>query len=165
MRAWSAPVVVHPQFTEPDVALREAGLRRVNVSLDTLDPERFKALTRTGDHARVLDGVEAALKAGYPPEVVADQVLDGIREELREKRLALDKLGKETAYRVVQAVELVQRFLELEPGEPLTDQEPIPGESEKLQKETAAAVVVQAGQGQALQRIPTLIFQSSQLTT
>lgn len=40
--------------------LRAAGLDRVTVSLDTLDPARFKALTRRDDHARVLAGIEAA---------------------------------------------------------------------------------------------------------
>jgi cyclic pyranopterin phosphate synthase len=44
--------------------LADCGVARVNVSLDTLDPERFRALTRTGDHARVMAGIGAALKAG-----------------------------------------------------------------------------------------------------
>jgi cyclic pyranopterin phosphate synthase len=41
-------------------ALREAGLQRVSVSLDTLRPERFRALTRMDTHAAVLEGVRAA---------------------------------------------------------------------------------------------------------
>jgi cyclic pyranopterin phosphate synthase len=45
--------------------LREAGLRRVNVSLDTLDPERFRRMTRGGRLATVLDGIEAARAAGF----------------------------------------------------------------------------------------------------
>lgn len=45
--------------------LREAGLQRINVSLDTLDPERFRRLTRTGDLARVLEGLKAAREAGF----------------------------------------------------------------------------------------------------
>lgn len=45
--------------------LREAGLQRINVSLDTLDPERFRRLTRTGDLARVLEGLKAARQAGF----------------------------------------------------------------------------------------------------
>jgi cyclic pyranopterin phosphate synthase len=40
--------------------LREAGLRRITVSLDTLRPERFRAFTRRDDHARVLEGIAAA---------------------------------------------------------------------------------------------------------
>jgi cyclic pyranopterin phosphate synthase len=45
--------------------LKKAGLSRINVSLDSLDPQRFRALTRTGDLARVLEGIEAAKDAGF----------------------------------------------------------------------------------------------------
>ena len=45
--------------------LREAGLTRLNISLDSLDPERFRQLTRTGDLARVIDGIRAAREAGF----------------------------------------------------------------------------------------------------
>nr|MDP9121721.1 radical SAM protein [Acidobacteriota bacterium] len=47
--------------------LRAAGLDRINVSIDSLDPERFHALTRRGDLARVWRGVEAALAVGLAP--------------------------------------------------------------------------------------------------
>jgi len=47
-------------------ALREAGLHRVTVSLDTLKPARFVALTRRDAHAKVLAGIEAARSAGLP---------------------------------------------------------------------------------------------------
>ncbi|MFH1176912.1 MAG: radical SAM protein [Acidobacteriota bacterium] len=47
--------------------LADAGLARVNVSLDSLDPERFATLTRGGDVAEVLSGVDAALAAGLVP--------------------------------------------------------------------------------------------------
>lgn len=45
--------------------LREAGLQRINVSLDTLDAERFDRMTRGGDLAGVLRGIDAALAAGF----------------------------------------------------------------------------------------------------
>jgi cyclic pyranopterin phosphate synthase len=45
--------------------LREAGLRRVNVSIDSLDPERFRRMTRGGRLEVVLRGVDAALAAGF----------------------------------------------------------------------------------------------------
>ncbi len=45
-------------------ALREAGVRRINVSLDTLDPGRFAAITRVGRLERTLEGVRAAREAG-----------------------------------------------------------------------------------------------------
>lgn len=44
--------------------LAEAGVKRINISLDTLDPEKFTAITRWGDLNRVLDGVAAAKAAG-----------------------------------------------------------------------------------------------------
>ena len=45
--------------------LRAAGVDRVNISLDSLDPERFRRITRRGDLARVLAGIEAARAAGF----------------------------------------------------------------------------------------------------
>jgi cyclic pyranopterin phosphate synthase len=44
--------------------LVKAGVRRINVSLDSLDAGRFKTITRWGDHARVLEGIAAAKSAG-----------------------------------------------------------------------------------------------------
>ncbi len=46
-------------------ALVEAGVDRVNISLDSLQPERFKTLTRTGDLAQVLQGIDTAIAAGF----------------------------------------------------------------------------------------------------
>ncbi len=48
-------------------ALARAGLMRVNVSLDTLDPERYAWITRGGDLHRVLEGIDAAVAAGRAP--------------------------------------------------------------------------------------------------
>ncbi|HEY8075552.1 MAG TPA: GTP 3',8-cyclase MoaA [Labilithrix sp.] len=45
--------------------LRDAGLERVNVSLDSLDPDRFRRMTRGGNLAVVLRGIDAARAAGY----------------------------------------------------------------------------------------------------
>jgi cyclic pyranopterin phosphate synthase len=45
--------------------LRAAGVDRVNISLDSLDPDRFRRITRRGDLAVVLDGIEAARAAGF----------------------------------------------------------------------------------------------------
>jgi len=47
--------------------LRAAGLSRVNVSQDALDPEQFAAVTKSGAYENVLDGVDAALEAGLDP--------------------------------------------------------------------------------------------------
>ena len=64
--------------------LRAAGMAEVNVSLDTLDPDRFRALTRRGDLARVVAGIDAALAAGMKVKLNA-VVLRGFNEgELAE---------------------------------------------------------------------------------
>jgi cyclic pyranopterin phosphate synthase len=49
------------------VPLKEAGLRRVNISLDTIDPGKFSEITRGGDISRVLRGIQAAKDAGFEP--------------------------------------------------------------------------------------------------
>jgi cyclic pyranopterin phosphate synthase len=60
--------------------LADYGVRRVNVSLDTLDPARFRALTRTGDFARVMAGIDAALAAGLRVKLNA-VALKGVNED------------------------------------------------------------------------------------
>lgn len=45
--------------------IRAAGIRRINISLDSLRPRRFRRLTRNGDLGRVLRGIDAALAAGF----------------------------------------------------------------------------------------------------
>ncbi|HEY1978753.1 MAG TPA: GTP 3',8-cyclase MoaA [Xanthobacteraceae bacterium] len=49
--------------------LAAAGIRRINVSLDTLDPEKFRAITRWGDLDRVLAGIDAAHAAGLKVKI------------------------------------------------------------------------------------------------
>jgi GTP 3',8-cyclase len=51
--------------------LRECGVRRVNVSLDTLDPVAFKAITRWGDLAKVIEGIDKAQAAGLAVKINA----------------------------------------------------------------------------------------------
>ncbi|MCY1141269.1 GTP 3',8-cyclase MoaA [Actinoplanes sp. Pm04-4] len=61
--------------------LREAGLDRVNVSLDTLDPERFKALTRRDRLSDVLRGLAAAASAGLTPVKINTVLMRGINDD------------------------------------------------------------------------------------
>ena len=53
----------------PDFAqeLARAGLHRINISLDTLDPQKYRQITRGGEIGRVMEGIEAARKAGLTP--------------------------------------------------------------------------------------------------
>ncbi|WP_040425588.1 GTP 3',8-cyclase MoaA [Afipia birgiae] len=53
------------------VELRDAGVRRINVSLDTLDAAKFRAITRWGDLDKVLRGIEAARAAGLKVKINA----------------------------------------------------------------------------------------------
>jgi cyclic pyranopterin phosphate synthase len=68
-------------LAEHAVALREAGLQRVTVSLDTLRRDRFQALTRRDLHWRVLDGIAAARAAGFPGLKIDTVVLRGRNED------------------------------------------------------------------------------------
>jgi cyclic pyranopterin phosphate synthase len=61
-------------------ALREAGVRRVNVSLDTLDPAKFAAITRWGKLEKVLAGIEAAKQAGLQIKINT-VALKGVNED------------------------------------------------------------------------------------
>ena len=61
--------------------LAQAGLRRINVSVDTLRAGRFKALTRGGDLARVLHGIDAARDAGIAPIKINAVLLRGQNED------------------------------------------------------------------------------------
>ena len=60
--------------------LFDAGVRRINVSLDTLDPAKFRAITRWGDFHRVMEGIDAALAAGLKIKLNA-VALKGFNED------------------------------------------------------------------------------------
>jgi cyclic pyranopterin phosphate synthase len=62
-------------------ALARAGLNRVNVSLDTLSPDRFVAITRRKRHADVLAGLTAAAGAGLTPVKVNAVLLRGLNDD------------------------------------------------------------------------------------
>ncbi len=74
-------------------SLREAGLRRVNVSLDTLKRERYRRYTRRDRLGYVLDGIAAAKEAGLEPVKVNVVVMRGINDDevLDFARLTIDE--------------------------------------------------------------------------
>lgn len=53
------------QLTKLAHPLKEAGVKRINISLDSLDADKFKKVTRVGDLNTVLEGIQAAKKAGF----------------------------------------------------------------------------------------------------
>src|SRR5215207_4396784 len=61
--------------------LAAAGLRRVNVSLDTLQRDRFVELTRRDELDHVLDGIDAALEAGLAPVKINVVVMRGVNDD------------------------------------------------------------------------------------
>jgi GTP 3',8-cyclase len=72
------------QFAEP---LFEAGVRRVNVSLDSRDPDKFRHITRHGDVAQVLGGIAAGKAAGLSIKINM-VALKGLNEDEIEPMLA-----------------------------------------------------------------------------
>lgn len=61
--------------------LRAAGLKRINISLDSLRADRFEELTRRDDLARVLEGIDAALQAGFDPVKINVVVMRGVNDD------------------------------------------------------------------------------------
>lgn len=68
-------------LAEQASVLYEAGLRRINISIDTLRPERFQALTKRGDLETVLAGIFAAKKAGMAPIKLNAVVIRGTNDD------------------------------------------------------------------------------------
>ena len=84
--------------------LREAGLRRVNISLDTLDRAKFEQMTRRDELPAVLDGIDAALEAGFAPVKINAVVQRGVNDD---EIVPLARFGRE------RGVEI--RFIEFMP--------------------------------------------------
>ncbi|MBB3301095.1 MULTISPECIES: GTP 3',8-cyclase MoaA [Rhizobium] len=64
--------------------LYDCGVRRINVSLDTLDPDKFRKITRWGDFAKVMEGIDAAQKAGLKIKLNAVALKDFNDAEMPE---------------------------------------------------------------------------------
>lgn len=81
------------RLAELAAPLAEAGLTRCNISLDTLNPERYHAVTRRGQLADVMRGIEAAERAGLLPIKINCVVMQGINDGddvIELARLTLD---------------------------------------------------------------------------
>lgn len=61
--------------------LKKAGLKRLNISLDTLNPDKFKKITRWGELQKVLEGIEKAEKIGLTPIKINTVIMKGINED------------------------------------------------------------------------------------
>lgn len=69
------------QLTRLAQELKSAGVRRLNISLDSLDEDKFRELTRTGDLQKVLSGIDAAIDAGFERIKLNAVVLNGRNED------------------------------------------------------------------------------------
>jgi cyclic pyranopterin phosphate synthase len=68
------------QLAQYAATLAALGVRRLNVSLDTLDPTKFRAITRWGEHAKVIAGIDAAQEAGLSVKINM-VALKGVNED------------------------------------------------------------------------------------
>lgn len=117
------------------VGLREAGLKRINVSLDSLQRDRFIELTRRDELDTVLDGIDAAVEAGFDPVKVNAVVMRGVNDDEivdfarfgRDRGVVvrfiewmpLDADGAWTNDRVVSQQEIVDEIDQVFPLEPI----------------------------------------------
>jgi len=69
------------QLARHATALHDAGIRRINVSLDSLQPERFASITGGGKLAKVLDGLDAARRAGFSPIKINMVAMRGVNDQ------------------------------------------------------------------------------------
>ncbi len=115
--------------------LVDAGLRRINVSLDSLQRDRFEALTRRDELANVLDGIAAAQEAGLDPVKVNVVLIGGVNDD---EVVDFARFGREAGVivrfiefmpldadagwqhaQVVPQAEIVRRIAEVYPIEPV----------------------------------------------
>lgn len=75
--------------------LKEAGINRINISLDTLDPEKYKTLTRIGDIKHVLKGIAAVIAAGFENTKINMVLIPGVNENEVE---AMQQFCKEKGF-------------------------------------------------------------------
>ncbi len=121
-------------------ALRAAGLTRVNVSLDTLRPERFREMARRDRFAEVLAGLDAARRAGFTPIKVNAVLMRGVNDD---EVVALASWARDEGYelrfiewmpldfqhswdrtRLVSATEILEQLARAFPLEPEAGDDP-----------------------------------------
>lgn len=100
--------------------LKEAGLRRITVSLDSLDSERFTLLTGRNELAQVLDGIDAAIEAGLGPIKVNCVMIRGINDD---QAVAFASFARDKGI-IVRFIE----FMPLDNGKVWKRQMVVPGE-------------------------------------
>lgn len=92
---------------EKGQAIYDAGLRRLNISIDTLDPVKFRKITRIGNLDNFMEGIREAKRIGFSPIKINTVLLPGFNEES-----AIIEWANTEGF--------LPRFIELMPGQPLT---------------------------------------------
>lgn len=92
------------RLKELAIPLKNAGVSRVNISLDSLNPERYRQITRRGTLQNALDGLHAALEAGFERVKVNCVLIGGVNESEIPEFVALTR-----------SLPLEIRFIELMP--------------------------------------------------
>jgi cyclic pyranopterin phosphate synthase len=87
--------------------LYAVGLQRVNISLDTIDPEKFRKITRTGDVADVFEGIKAAKKAGLLP-IKINCVIKVSKDEAEAKEVTNFCRDNDLEIRYIRQMDLVK---------------------------------------------------------
>lgn len=116
--------VLLPKYAQQ---LRDAGVDRLNISLDTLDPEKYSMLTRIGKLDDALAGLEAAEKAGFTGTKINAVLIGGINSTEINELVALTK-DKEIDFRFIELMPIgecsgwdKERFI---PGQTVLDAVP-----------------------------------------
>ena len=132
--------------------LKEAGLSRVNISLDTLDPDQFTFITRVGKIESTLKGIDAALEAGFNPVKINAVTVRSLNQDfLGFAKLSIDRplhvrfieympVGSSTGsdgtgwgkQDVVPSEELLQIINDRARAEGLSELEPLDGEEKPI---------------------------------
>ncbi|MEM0088490.1 MAG: GTP 3',8-cyclase MoaA [Archaeoglobaceae archaeon] len=90
------------------IELKESGLDRVNVSLDTLDAKKFQYITRKGDIKAVLEGIESAVEAKLTPLKLNMVLMRGINEDEVFKMLEFaNSFNRNKTKVILQLIELI----------------------------------------------------------
>lgn len=68
-------------LAEKASSLKEAGLKRINISLDSLNPAKYKKITQNGELEKVLEGIKEAIKVGFEPIKINVVSLKGVNDD------------------------------------------------------------------------------------
>jgi GTP 3',8-cyclase len=145
-------------LAEQAAALRAAGLHRVTISLDTLQPARFAALTRRTTHARVLEGIRSVPRAGFTGTKLDTVVMRGVNDDELADLIEFGKMvpaevrfieymdvGGATRWsmdQVVSRAEMLERLARRYGGvEPIVEESTAPADRYRLPDGTVFGVI------------------------